>query len=131
MTNPTSTPENASKNFHDLADAVQHYLDMLYDCNADMADGIFHADARLSTLDGDKVIFRTVEEYKELLRNRKSPRSQGAAREDELLTLDMATPRQALVKVKMRINDLVFIDYLTMLKLDAGWRIVSKIYYRL
>jgi hypothetical protein len=121
----------ASSPFHELADAAQYYLDMLYACDADMVDGIFEADARLCTLDGDMLVYRTVADYKEVLRGRTPPASVNAAREDELISLDLSTPTQALIKIKMRINQLVFIDYLTLIRLEKGWRIVAKTYQRI
>ena len=42
--------------------------------------------------------------------------------------LDFASPTQAFAKVKVRINKMLFLDYLTALKLAKGWRIVSKTY---
>lgn len=117
--------------FHELADAAQHYLDMLYACDADMVDGIFDKGARLCTFEDGRLIYRTVQEYKALLRARTSPRSLGAPREEELIGLDLSAPTQGLIKIKMRINQLVFIDYLAMIRLPEGWRIVAKTYHRL
>ncbi|MDE1993029.1 MAG: nuclear transport factor 2 family protein [Rhizobiaceae bacterium] len=127
----TVTPQLASARFHELADAAQYYLDMLYACDADMVDGIFEKDARLCTLDGNDLVYRSVEQYKDVLRGRVSPSSTNAPREDELISIDLSTPTQALLKLKMRINQLVFIDYLTLIRLEKGWRIVAKTYQRI
>lgn len=117
--------------FHELAEAARYYLDMLYACDPDMVDGIFHPQARLCTLEAGVPVFRSVEEYKAVLRARTSPASLGAPREDQCLMLDLASPALGLVKVKMRVGHLVFIDYLGLIRLEEGWRIVSKTYYRL
>jgi len=121
----------ASEAFHELADAAQIYLDMLYACDPEMVDDIFEANARLCTLDGETLIYRTVGEYKEVLRSRTPPASVNAPREDELISLDLSTPAQALIKIKSRINQLVFIDYLSLVRLKQGWRIVAKTYQRI
>jgi hypothetical protein len=129
---PTRTDATrAATPFHELADAAQYYLDMLYACDPLMVDGIFENNAHLCTFDEGKLIYRTVEEYKDVLRGRTSPESLGAPREDEVITLDLSSPTQALIKIKMRINQLIFIDYLTLIRFEQGWRIVSKTYHRL
>jgi hypothetical protein len=127
----TNHAGSSTEAFAELAAAAQYYLDMLYACDPDMVDGIFHADAQLCTLEDGELTFRSVNDYKAVLRHRVPPSSVGAPRADELITLDLSAREQGLIKVKMRINDLVFVDYLTMLKLKEGWRIVSKTYYRL
>jgi hypothetical protein len=53
-----------------------------------------------------------------------------AEREEHLVTIDLSSPTQAMVKVQMRINQSVITDYLAMFKLAQEWRIVSKTYYR-
>jgi Putative lumazine-binding len=121
----------ANDAFRELGEAAQFYLDMLYACDPEMVDGIFHPRAQLCTPEDGSLVFRSVEVYKEVLRGRVSPKSKGAPREDQLITLDLATPTVGSIKVKMRINDLVFIDYLSMVKVDVGWRIVAKTYQRL
>ncbi len=127
----TRTPPKASTPFHELADAAQFYLDMLYACDPAMVDGIFEVNARLCTLDGDVLVYRSVEDYKTVLQGRTAPSSVDAPREDELIAIDLSTPTQALIKIKMRINQLVFIDYLTLVRLEQGWRIIAKTYQRL
>ena len=127
----TAPLANSAGYFRELADAAEYYLDMLYACDSAMVDGIFHPQAQLCTFESGKLIFRSVEDYKDVLRLRTSPKSQGAAREDELITIDIATATQSLIKIKARVNDMVFVDYLTLIRLDQGWRIVSKTYQRL
>ena len=47
-------------------------------------------------------------------------------REDSLLLLDFASPTQALTKVRVRIANLMFVDYLTWHRIDDKWLITSK-----
>jgi hypothetical protein len=64
--------------------------------------------------------------YRDILTNRQSPKSLGAPREDALLLLDFASPTQALIKVRIRIATMLFIDYLTWHRIDGRWLITSK-----
>lgn len=43
--------------------------------------------------------------------------------------VDVASPNQALAKVRIRINQNVFVDYLVFLKIGGEWRITSKAFY--
>lgn len=116
--------------FKEVADAVQVYLDMLYNGDAALVDAVFHERAQLCTIENGSPLFRSVAEYREVLKGRASPSSMGAKREEHLVTIDLSSPTQAMIKVQMRINQSVISDYLTMFKLAQEWRIVSKTYYR-
>lgn len=51
--------------------------------------------------------------YKDILDKRQSPKSLGAVRADEILLMDFASTEQALVKVRVRIAAMEFVDHLT------------------
>ena len=121
---------NSIELFKEVADAVQVYLDMLYTGDASLVDAVLHERAQLCTTENGAPLFRSVAEYREVLRGRKSPSSMGSEREEHLVTIDLSSPTQAMVKVQMRVNQSVISDYLTMFKLEQEWRIVSKTYYR-
>ena len=67
--------------------------------------------------------------YKDILSKRQSPKSQNAAREEQVLLIDFASPTQALVKVRVRIGAMTFTDYLTYHRLGDDWLITSKAYH--
>jgi len=128
---PSTDTQGATRPFRELLNVARHYLDMLYTCDPGQVDSIFHESARLCTLESGRPVFRTVSEYKDVLRSRIPPSSNNASRDEQLVTLDLSSPSQALIKLKVRINELVFIDYLTLAKVGPDWRIVSKTYHRL
>ena len=116
--------------FKEVADAVQVYLEMLYTGDVALVDTVFHERAQLCTIENGEPQFLSVAEYRDVLRGRASPSSTGAKREEHLITIDLSSPTQAMIKVQMRIGQAVISDYLTMFKLAQGWRIASKTYYR-
>jgi hypothetical protein len=67
--------------------------------------------------------------YRDILDKRKSPKSVNAPREDEILMVDFASTTQALVKVRVRVVEKVFIDHLTWHHIDGRWLITSKGFY--
>ncbi len=115
----------------DVRDLVGRYFELLYTCDVSQFGQVFDPAAHLYGLgDGDVVVW-TADHYRQLLAGRESPKKLGSRREEAILQIDIAAPTQAFAKVKVRINQMVFIDYLSFLKLNQGWRIVSKTYHRM
>ncbi len=113
-----------------LAEAVQLYLDLMYDCDVSKFGRVFAATSQLHGFREGKITCWPAAEYKKILAGRKSPKALGAPREEQVLLLDFASPTQALAKVRVRINDMVFIDYLSYHKVGESWLITSKAYHR-
>lgn len=113
-----------------LADAVQLYLDLMYDCDVSKFDRVFASTAQLHGFRDGKMSCWPAAQYKEVLAGRQSPKALGSPREEQLLLLDITSSAQALAKVRVRINEFVFVDYLCYHKIDDAWRITAKAYHR-
>lgn len=96
-----------------LTQAVQRYFDLMYDADTSRFDRVFRPSAQLHGFRENQMAVLPAQTYKELLDSRPSPKSLNAAREEEILLMDFASNNQALVKVRVRINTAVFVDYLT------------------
>jgi len=105
----------------ELSQAVELYLDLMYDCEVGKFDRAFSPSARLHGFRDGKMTCWAAAHYKEILAGRKSPVA-GSRREEQVLLLEMASPTQALAKVRIRINDMVFVDYLSYHKIDGRWQ---------
>jgi hypothetical protein len=110
-----------------VARTVQQYFEVVFSNDLDLFDLTFHERAQLHgfATNGSLVVW-SARDYREVLSKRPSPKSLGAMREEETVQVDVASDSHAFAKVRVRINQTVFIDYLTMLKVDHCWRIVSK-----
>jgi hypothetical protein len=115
----------------DVRDLVGQYFDLLYTCDLDLFGQVFDPAAHLYGLNAGDVVVWPADHYRQILAGRDSPRKLGSHREEAILHIDIASPTQASAKVKVRINQMVFIDDLSFLKLKQGWRIVSKTYHRM
>lgn len=115
----------------DVRDLVGRYFELLYTCDVSQFGQVFDPAAHLYGLGDGEVVVWTADHYCQLLAARESPRKLGSRREEAILHIDIASSTQAFAKVKVRINQMVFIDYLSFLKLKQGWRIVSKTYHRM
>lgn len=122
------TAEHASVS-DSLPAAIRRYFDLMYDCDVNRFDTVFLPTANLhGILQGAQVCW-PAPAYREILSTRVAPSKAGARRQEEVLMQDLVGEHQAMVKVRVRIHDRVFIDHLSMLKTDGSWRIASKTFH--
>lgn len=114
----------------EMSAALEKYFDLMYDCDVSNFDRVFASTSQLHGLRDGKISCWPAAQYKEVLAGRNSPKSQGAPRESEVIMLDFTSPTQALAKVRVRIGDMVFVDYLSYHKIDGHWLVTSKAYHR-
>jgi hypothetical protein len=112
-----------------LIQAVQRYFDLMYDGDTSRFDRVFRTTTQLHGFQGEQMTMWPAAKYKEVLAGRPSPKSVNAPRQEEVLLMDFASPTQALVKVRVRINTVVFVDYLTYHRIDGEWLITAKGYH--
>ena len=112
-----------------LLDAVERYFALMYDNDVARFDSIFAPSAQLHGLrDGElKLIPAAV--YRNNLAARPSPQSNNAPRLQEVLLVDFASPTQAIVKVRVRIDTQQYLDYLSWHCIDGTWRITAKSFH--
>jgi hypothetical protein len=112
----------------ELVDAIQNYFNLMYDGDvANFAD-VFSATAQLHGYRDGNMVCWPAAEYREVLKGRQSPLSQGSPRQDSILLIDIGSASHALAKVEVRIHAGIYHDYLTYHKIDGRWLITSKGY---
>src|ERR1700685_2927890 len=90
--------------FHSLLEAVERYFDLMFDSDVSRFDQVFASSAQLHGLrDGDLRLL-SAKEYKHALASGPSPKSKNVPRQQEILLVDFASPAQAVVKVRVRID---------------------------
>jgi hypothetical protein len=112
-----------------LTEAVQRYFDLMYDADVTAFDRVFRPTAQLHGLREGKMRMLTTQAYRDILASAPSPKSQRAARLEEILLLDVTSADQALAKVRVRINAIVYVDYLNYHRVDGEWLVSSKSFH--
>jgi len=112
-----------------LTEAVQRYFDLMYDSDTFRFDAVFRPSAQLHGFQEGQMVMWPAQKFKDVIAGRPSPKSLKAPRQEEVLLIDFASATQALVKVRVRINAVVFVDYLTYHRIDGTWMITSKAYH--
>src|SRR5262245_26544032 len=107
---------------------VWTYLDGLYEGDIDKLAKAFHEVSHLYSLSDGGVADVPREKWFELIKGRPSPMARDLKRTDRIVSVDFSGPETAFVKVECSIHPRYFTDYLTLLKLKDGWRVVSKTY---
>ncbi|BBK44600.1 hypothetical protein STVA_46200 [Allostella vacuolata] len=110
----------------DLEAAIQLYLDTMYDGDLATFDQVFHPTAQLHGWREGKPVCWPIAEYRALTAGRVSAKASGAPREEAILSVDLASDRSAVAKVRVRMGQAVFVDYLTFARLDGRWQITAK-----
>ncbi len=109
---------------------LQSYFDGLHEGSVDKLAAAFHptADLRSVAADGSLTVLSRAAWF-EWVRSRPSAQSQELARHDRVVTLDRSGPATAFAKVHCAIPPRYFTDYLTLARLNEGWRIVGKTFH--
>jgi Putative lumazine-binding len=112
-----------------LNQAVQRYFDLMYDSDTAQFDRVFCSTAQLHGFRGGEMTMLSAQAYKDAIARLPSLKSRNIPREEQVLMVDFACPTQALVKVRVRWNTAVYVDYLIFHRIDGDWLITSKGYH--
>ena len=112
-----------------LLAAVDQYLDLMYDSDIGRFDSVFAPSAQLHGLRDGGLRILPAAEYRKLLASNPSPKAKNAPRQQEVLFVDFASLDQALVKVRVRIDTIVYVDYLSFHLIKGSWLVTAKSFH--
>jgi hypothetical protein len=112
-----------------LLAAVERYFETMFDCDLDRFDQVFAATAQLHGRRDGSLRILLAAEYRRLLAASPSPKSRNAPRQQEILLIDFASDSQALAKVRVRIDAILYVDYLSYHRIDGAWLITAKSFH--
>jgi hypothetical protein len=112
-----------------LQAAVERYFDLMFDNDVSQFDTVFATSAQLHGLRDGGLRLLTAQDYKAALASNPSPKSRNAPRQQEILLIDFASPTQAMVKVRVRIDTVQYLDYLSYHCIEDAWRITAKSFH--
>ncbi|MFL9875088.1 nuclear transport factor 2 family protein [Paraburkholderia megapolitana] len=113
----------------DIHQALQIYFDVMYECDLEKFDQIFHPTSSLFGMQDGKFSLRPFAQYRAEIAVRKPPKSVSQPRIDSVLQISVLSPEMAFAQVRVRIFEKIFIDNLNLLKFDGKWMIVAKIFH--
>lgn len=120
--------ERMETSYGEIAEALAIYFDGFYEGDVATLKKIFHSNCHLYTATDGPVIDDAMEAVYQRVASRTPPASQNQKRLDRILSIDQSGAESALAKVQLAIGTKLFTDYLSMLKVDGRWQIISKTY---
>jgi len=112
-----------------LLNAIERYFDLIFDSDVARFDEVFAESAQLHGFRDQNLRLLRSKEYKALLASNPSPKSKNAPRHQEILLIDVASPTQALAKVRVRADTILYLDYLSYHRIDGRWLITAKSFH--
>lgn len=113
----------------DLFDAINTYFDALYFCDVEKLDKVFHPSSSLFDVDEGKLFVDPIASFRQDVATRPSPASVNQTREQEIIMIDWLSTHCAMVKIRIRAHNNIFVDHLSFVKDQDGWCIVSKVWH--
>lgn len=118
-----------STEFLAVSAVLQTYFDGLHHSDTSRLRTVFHPDAIYACATEGKLLKLSMSEYFPIVDKRPSPASRNDARTDRILEIQFAGPVTAFARVECSIAPKSFVDFLTLIKLDDRWQIISKIFH--
>ena len=112
-----------------LLAAVEGYFDLMYDNDVSRFDQVFAPSAQLHGLRDGQLRLLPAQDYRNALASGPSPKAKSAPRHQEILLVDFASAAQAVVKVRVRIDTLQYLNYLSYHCIEGLWLITAKSFH--
>lgn len=115
--------------FQDVSEVLAVYFDGLHFADSKRLAQVFHPQAQYACVTDGTLLYRDMATYFPVVDARSSSASKGEARRDEIVSIEFAGPVTARAMLHCSIGGRYFTDFLTLIKLDGRWQILSKVFH--
>ena len=105
---------------------LENYFDGFYEGDIEKLKPVFNPACHLYSAAVTPMMDSDMDAVYGRVANRVRPSERGDPQEHGILTIDQSGPECAFAKVYICLGDKHFIDYLTLLKVDGRWCIITK-----
>lgn len=116
-----------NQSFLEIQQVLNLYFEGVYNGNVDKLKQAFHPQALLFGDVNQIPYFKTLHEYLEIVKNRKSPKDQGEEFDMVVHGIEVIG-NMAIAKVGMRILNYEYRDFLSLISTGGTWQIVNKVF---
>ncbi|MEQ8422438.1 MAG: nuclear transport factor 2 family protein [Arenibacter algicola] len=106
---------------------VSNYFDGIYNGEVEKLENAFHPKAMLFGDIKGELYFKTVKDYIDGVKNRKSPNELGEEFKMDLLAIEI-NGNMAIVKAHVPMLGFNYYDILSLCLIDVEWKIVNKLF---
>jgi hypothetical protein len=119
-----------SSDVAEVEKVLQVYFDGLYEGDTSKLGVAFHPMSHLYSVgaDGKAADFPRADWFK-MVEGRPSAKSKGSERRDRIVSIDFSGPGTAFAKVECQLPPAYFTDYLTLVKVEGRWQVISKTFH--
>ncbi|WIM09465.1 nuclear transport factor 2 family protein [Enhydrobacter sp.] len=119
-----------SSDVAEIEKVLQVYFDGLYEGDTRKLGQAFHPAAHLYSAGADgKAADLPRADWFKSVESRPSGKARGSERRDRIVSIDFSGPATAFAKVECQLPPRYFTDYLTLLKADGRWQVISKAFH--
>ncbi len=112
-----------------VSDVLKNYFDGLYHGDTARLKDVFHPKAHYVCATGGTLQYLTMEDYFPVVDARISPSENSEIRRDKIVSIKRAGPSTAFAHVECSIGVKLFSDFLTLIRIDGKWQIISKVFH--
>lgn len=116
------------RDMSEIEGLLADYFDVLHRCDLVLFDRVFAESCALQTIRDGKLVHTPLADYRAYIASRVSPQKAGTPRDERVLMLDQLDEACAMAKVFAKVGEAAYMDYLSLMKTDGRWVIVSKVY---
>jgi hypothetical protein len=113
----------------EITTVLTHYFEGLYKADTKILSKVFHPDARYINTLSDEYMNLSILEYFSIVDERISPAENNESRNDRIISIELESSYMAFAKAKMTMMGREYLDYLTLIKHEDQWNIVSKVFH--
>lgn len=113
----------------EVRELLQCYFDGLYQSDVDALRRALHPRAIYVCATDRELVYRDMDEYLPIVAARPSPASRNEVRKDFIDAIDFAGPNTARARVRCSVGDRDFVDFLTLIRSEGRWSIISKVFH--
>lgn len=115
--------------FEAVSRVIADYLDGIYHSDTTRLARVFHPMAQYVSVTEGPLLHRTMAEYFPVVDARPAPAARGEKRVDRIVSIEFAGPATARAAVNCAIGARFFTDWLTFIKLEGRWQVISKVFH--
>lgn len=114
-------------NIENVISVIEDYFYGVYEGNLDKLKNAFHPQTILyGDINGEPYL-KTLEEYLESVKNRKSPKEVGEDFKMKIVNIDFFG-NNAIAKLRVPIFGFNYTDYISLTTVNGNWKIVNKLF---
>ncbi len=112
----------------DVSALIDNYLQGLCQASSAILSEVFHPDARyINTVSGEYLNL-SVSDYFKIVDQRTAPCELKQPRRERIISIENDGENMAFVKLSMQMYERQYLDYLTLIRSENRWQIISKVF---